>query len=64
MHKVLESDLHCAKNYIVQKIFKSMQDTCTDADSSVFVAYTLVTKRKVYFGLLADIAVFILQPKI
>ena len=26
--------------------------------------YTLVTKRKVYFGLLADIAVFLLQPKL
>ena len=25
---------------------------------------TLVNKRKVYFGLLADIAVFLLQPKI
>ena len=26
--------------------------------------YTLVNKRKVYFGLLADIAVFLLQPNI
>ena len=26
--------------------------------------FTLVNKRKVYFGLLADIAVFLLQPKI
>ena len=26
--------------------------------------YTLVNKRKVYFGLLADISVFLLQPNI
>ena len=26
--------------------------------------YTLVNKRKVYFGLLADIGVFLLQPNI
>ena len=34
------------------------------AKKKLHIVHTLVTKRKVYFGLLSDIAVFLLQPKI
>ena len=35
-----------------------------NSDLSVIYEYTLVTKRKVYFGVFEDVAVFILQPTI